>query len=102
PLRCEEDLESVAGDRRSRIRSRAIELADVDRQAEGAVRGSRRCPEVPVAAAARAVADEIQRGQPARFILEQRRAVVETWRVHEAAEIDRRLPSEIVSLVPSE
>src|SRR6185503_5367240 len=52
--------------------------------------------------AAGAVADEVQRAETGLIVLEERRAVVEPRRVHDAAKVDRRLPGQVVVLVGPE
>src|SRR5260370_19162264 len=95
----DEDLQPVAPDGNAVVREPTIELRHVDAWTEGAVGLERARIDVDVAEPARSRTVEAQRRDARGVVLEDGRAVVGVRRVHDAPEILRQLPPEVVPRV---
>src|SRR5712664_3890780 len=95
----DEDLEPVAPDGNAIVVERTVELRHVDAWAERAVGLERARVNVDAAEPARSRTVEVERRDPRGIVLEDGRAVVGEWRVHDAPKILRGLPAEVVPLV---
>src|SRR3989454_3839869 len=96
----EEDLKSVAADRGPRVATRPRELRHQHRRPELTLvtdPGALVNVEAPRTTQPRARED--QRRDTRRLVLEDRRTGVVGGRVHDTAQVLRRLPAEVVSLV---